>query len=230
MGLGNLIDGGDDDDESDSNTSGSSSSTSSTEPKKENQSKRKYERITYDEFRDFLDDLRYGFYENDDVEGGERVFESEGLMPFDDDVILRIYSTIPKHGQGARDRGDDAIRTVVWSREEERPIGGRTKTLRIQTWRKNLREKIESIMEETQQYVTECPVCLTYPFTRDHGFLVEKSGKYGPIVGCTNYPECSVMLTSTKNDKFKVRESQNSEWMYADTEQKVLEKLREKVD
>jgi len=229
MGLSDMIDD-DDEDTSDSNTSASSSTENNAVKTTSQSSARQYERITKDEFREFLDNLPYGFYENPDAEGNERVYECEEIVEWDDDVVLRLYSTIFVNADNARDEGDDAIRCVIWSRQEERTIGGRTKTLRIKTWRKNLREKIESLMEETREYLLFCPVCEDHVFGRNHGYLIEKSGKYGPIVGCTNYPDCTVMMTETKNNRYKIRPSQDADWMYGDSDKEVLEKLRDHVE
>lgn len=112
----------------------------------------------------------------------EYVYDSHDFMPDHNGIVLRVYSTIDKRSGKARSKGADAIRLVVFNRHVMRPMGGRKKTLRIKTYCKNLTEKINSLFEEWEQYVTRCEEC--------GGWMVERSGKYGDFLGCSNYPDC----------------------------------------
>ena len=145
-------------------------------------SQREYEEISSREFFEFLQDLPYKFDWIEDVPTKEMVYESSAPFPDNSSIHLRVYSTIDKRSAKSRKKGADAIRTVIYDYHLKRPIGGRTKTLRIKTWRKNLREKIESIVEDTESYVNRCPEC--------GNWMVKKSGQYGDFLGCSNYPNC----------------------------------------
>lgn len=104
----------------------------------------------------------------------ERVYE----MPLpSDDLSVRIFSTL--QGDSTRGYGEDAIRTVVWSETADGPVGGETKTLRIGTWRKNLRQKLKALYSEWRQYDHgACPEC-------GAGVLCERSGQYGEFLSCS---------------------------------------------
>jgi len=84
----------------------------------------------------------------------ERVFD----LPTDhEDLTVRVYSTLDKRkaNGGARDCGRDAIRTVLWSHTAEKPVDGRPHTKRIQTWRKNLRRKMDELFAEAAERAQE---------------------------------------------------------------------------
>lgn len=133
-----------------------------------------------------MDGLEYGFQElkNHTVLGNpmEIVFESTDQITSDDNVSILIWSSIDRRSGESREKGSDAIRTVLHL-DGYGPIGGRKRTHRIGTWRKNLKKKIVSLAEETEDFVNKCPEC-------DTGYLVEREGQYGNFLGCTNYPNC----------------------------------------
>lgn len=172
MGFDNFIN---DDDSSKSNESSST--------------KRKYVRISQIELEEFLDNITNNWKRltpEDDQNltfTGEMVYEFPTLVSHDD-LVGRLYSTIEQGTGKARDKGKDAMRLVIWSNSAGHPIGGRKKTLRIKTWRKNLKEKFISLHEEWEQYVNKCPECT-------NGWLVERSGQYGDFLGCTEYDDCT---------------------------------------
>lgn len=165
MGLNDVF-GGDDEDDNKSSSS------------------RKYVKIKHEEFVQFLDSLPHDFVLCHDEPSHEAVFESNAVMEDYSGITLRIFSTIDDRDGISRDKGADAMRTVIWNRHIEKPVGGRTKTLRIKTWKKNLRDKIESLIDESDDYVRFCPDCEDRGVT---GFLIKKSGKYGEFYGCNNY-------------------------------------------
>jgi hypothetical protein len=139
-----------------------------------------YVRITEDEFEEFL----FGLVpdaERADVPGTrETVYD----LPLPGDgLTIRVFSTI-QGGEG-RDRGDDAIRCVVWNHEIDAPVGGRRKTLRIGTWRKNLRAKIEDLYANWRDHVYgTCPEC-------GRGVLVERESgpgdEWDPFLACSEW-------------------------------------------
>ena len=95
-------------------------------------------------------------------------------------VTLRVYSTID-HGKG-RKCGSDAIRTILVHRLENgeiRAIGSTAKVLRIETWQKNLQNRLNTWSE---QIGPKCPICQNY--------TVARNGRYGVFYGCVTYPDC----------------------------------------
>lgn len=153
-----------------------------------NSGKRKYERIAEEDFENFLDSLWYDWHEANPNDDGFRKFSREkvySIPPLSniDGVTVLIFSTIDHRTGKARDKGQDAIRCVVWSTELNKPIGGKKKTLRIETWKSNLKPKIEDLVEETSSYIKSCSSC-------EIGWLVEREGQYGEFLGCVRYPDC----------------------------------------
>lgn len=147
---------------------------------------KEYYRFSRSEFEDFLDNSGYSWFVLSAEDDQNMTFSKEVVyyIPIwdHDELGIRIYSTIDKRSQMARDKGNDAIRCVIWSDEAERPIGGRKKTLRIQTWEKNLKKKIDSLKKEWKSYVTDCDECGSW--------MVEREGEYGAFLGCIEYPDC----------------------------------------
>lgn len=145
---------------------------------------KEYVRITREEFEDFLSE-HYG-WENLSVSGEyakfnrELVYQIKGIG--NEDLQLRVYSSVDKRTDKARDKGSDAIRTIIWSLELDRPIGGRTRTHRIHTWRKNLKKKIDSLLDEWEDNVHRCGEC--------GNWMVKREGEYGEFLGCSAYPDC----------------------------------------
>lgn len=137
------------------------------------QNAKRYERIDEEEMAEFLPDVA----EEVEVRNTEeKVYE----LPLpSDDLSIRVFTTL-QDGQG-RDLGADAIRTVIWSETADGPIGGEKKTLRIQTWRKNLREKIENLYSNWRNWDHgECPEC-------ENGVLCEREGQYGKFLACSEW-------------------------------------------
>ena len=126
--------------------------------------------------KDFEEFLPEAAEEVDVANTKERVYE----MPLpSDDLSVRVFSTIT--GESTRGYGEDAIRTVVWSETAEGPIGGETKTLRIQTWRGNLQDKLADVYQNWRQFDHgACPEC-------GRGVLCERSGKYGDFLACSEW-------------------------------------------
>lgn len=154
-------------------------------------SKREYVRIDRDEFENFLNEIsdEWKIVTNVSDAGSEmREFSKEYIYEIPlktryENLVMRIYSTIDSRTDEARDKGSDAIRCVIWDNNIRRPIGGRKKTLRIKTWKKNLRGKIQDIRGELDEYLEKCDEC-------DDGWMVEREGEYGKFLGCTSYPRC----------------------------------------
>jgi len=139
-----------------------------------------YVRVTADEMEGFITGL-VPDAERADVPGtSEEVWDLP--LPSDRHTI-RVFTTI--HGDVARDRGDDAIRCVIWDHGIDQPVGGRRKTLRIGTWRKNLRAKIEDLYLNWRDHDHgPCPEC-------GGGRLVKRAPKQGddwdPFLACSEW-------------------------------------------
>lgn len=144
-----------------------------------------YKRITREEFQDFLSEhyLWERVYTEDDPSlkfTKELVYV---IKEIDYDTLqLRVYSTIDIRTGKARNKGEDAIRTVMFDTEKGKPVGGRTRTHRIQTWEKNLKKKIDSLVEDWEHILVKCDEC--------GDWMVKRDGEYGEFYGCMSYPEC----------------------------------------
>lgn len=146
-------------------------------------SAKRYTRITKEEFEQFLAEINYDF-EIVNHPSGEYVYEHSNPIKKHPEVSVRIFSTIDKRTDVSREKDSDAIRTVIWDDENEFALGGKTKTLRIKTWKKNLRDKIVETINDTNSMICQCKECNT-------GWLIEREGQYGKFLGCTRYPSCS---------------------------------------
>lgn len=150
--------------------------------KSESSSKRKYVQPTKEEFEACIDQTQGEWVIDPDAPGAEYVYENHDIFPEHLGIVLRTYSTIDERTDKARDKGEDAIRLLIYNRNVHRPMGGRKKTLRIESWCKNFKEKVHSLFEESKEYVQRCEEC--------DGWMVVRDGQYGEFLGCSNYPDC----------------------------------------
>lgn len=144
--------------------------------------RRRYVQPTKEEFEKCLAQTEHEWEINYNAPGNEYVYETHEFMPEHNGIVLRIFSTIDQKNDRARSKGSDAIRLVIWNNHLVKPMGGRKKTLRIETYCKNLLEKIEDIFASHEDYVVECDNCGAWMVIRD--------GQYGEFYGCSNYPDC----------------------------------------
>ena len=156
-----------------------------TNPDKSNNSgsgKRRYVRIEKEEFEDFLHERpeRWGLVNWSKAK--ELVYRTAQFAPEDEDLSLYCYSTIDERTNRSRDKGSDAIRLVAVYKEQVHLRFGEKKTLRIQTWRKNLSKKIDSMIERGAAGIRFCDEC--------GNVMVKREGKYGDFFGCNSYPSC----------------------------------------
>lgn len=112
----------------------------------------------------------------------EMVYRTAQFAPQDDDLSLWCYSSIDKTTGHARKKGSDAIRLVAVYNDNVHLKYGEKKTLRIQTWRKNLSKKITSMIQRGKDGIMFCPDC--------GDVMVRREGKYGEFWGCNSYPKC----------------------------------------
>lgn len=175
MGLDNLV--GEDDETDDKEQKETKKETNTST---QSDSSKQFVKITREKFEDFLDEtVSYNWIIVEDSDAEEIIYETEEFMFEYSDVSLRIMSTIEKGLDVSREKGDDAIRTVIWSKDADKPIGGRKSTYRIKTWKKNLLNKINSLSDQWDNYVEECPNC--------NGWLREIDGKHSKFLGCINW-------------------------------------------
>ena len=126
---------------------------------------------------------------------GRRVF----LQGSQKNLTLRIYTTIDAYG--ARDKGEDAIRVVLFYRPIEVEggievgrramlIGGERKCLRVLGWKANIQKRIDKWPEMVGP---ECPKCGSP--------TVERDGKRGPFWGCVKWPQCNGIINVGDENK-----------------------------
>lgn len=107
-----------------------------------------YTRITREEFEDFLSELTPA-WETAEVPGTKEIVYDLPLP--EDHLTIRIFSSLDRTGQ-ARDVGADAIRTLLWNHETDSVVYGMTKTLRVDTWRSNLKPKIRELYDNWREH------------------------------------------------------------------------------
>jgi len=143
-------------------------------------SKRTYTNIDKQEFEAALTETGFAFKEVDYEWSGELIYEAESDNGM---FTLRVYSSLSKHTGNARDKGSDAIRTVVIHTDTGRPVLKEKRTNRIQTWKKNLKKKINN-MAGRQSDVEICSQC-------GNPMVIRTSKEENEFYGCTQYPECT---------------------------------------
>lgn len=140
----------------------------------------RYTAIHRDEFETFLDEnVEWGHGTLSVGDSGEYIYDIPLPRAH---LTIRIFSSVDRSTDYTRPCGTDAIRCVIWNHEVEEPVGGRVRTHRIETWRSNLLEKIQSLEENWNEYDRECPQCGSP--------LAIREGEYGAFYGCLSYPEC----------------------------------------
>ena len=123
-----------------------------------------------------------------DAEASEIVYDIN--VP-QDDLVVRIFSSIDENSGTSRGIGQDAIRCVLWNVDKNVPVGGKKKTLRIgptdsnpHGWAGNLVPKIADLLANWRDYYHgDCHIC-------DSGVMQLRDGKYGEFLGCSQYPRC----------------------------------------
>jgi len=138
-----------------------------------------YTKITKSEFEEALSQTEYDFHRVDYDWSRELIYEHESQ---NGNFVLRVYSSLDERTGTARDKGSDAIRTVVLHNETERPVLKERRTNRIGTWRKNLTKKINAL-SENQDNIRICSSC-------DSVMVIRESSTGDKFYGCTSYPDC----------------------------------------
>ncbi|EGQ44151.1 MAG: topoisomerase DNA binding C4 zinc finger [Candidatus Nanosalina sp. J07AB43] len=142
-------------------------------------SNRKYSDIIQEEFEQALSETDVDFERKDYPWSGELIYEAKSE---DDTFTLRVYSSLDKRTGEARSRGSDAIRTVVLHTDSGRPVLKEKRTNRIQTWKKNLKKKINKLAKQ-QGNVKKCEEC-------GNTMVIRENSNGEEFYGCSWYPNC----------------------------------------
>jgi hypothetical protein len=140
---------------------------------------RRFQSINKQEFEQALAETDLDFEEVNYDWSGELIYEAksgEGVF------TLRVYSSLNKYTGEAREKGSDAIRTIVLHSETGRPVLKEKRTNRIKTWRKNLKKKIENITRRHKD-VEICDKC-------SEPMVIRTNEDDEEFLGCSSYPEC----------------------------------------
>lgn len=141
--------------------------------------KRSYTEITEEQFEEALEETPLEFEKKDYPWSGEIIYDAESP---EGTFILRVYSSIDKRLGRSRDKGSDAIRTVVLHAATERPVLKEKRTNRIKTWKKNLKKKINKLAKK-QSEVQICEQC-------GNIMVIRENSSGDKFLGCTGYPDC----------------------------------------
>lgn len=142
-------------------------------------SNKKFYRYTREEFEKALEETDYEWTRQNFDFAGEYAYEHESE---DGNFLMRIWSSIDKSTDQARDKDKDAIRLAVLWTETMEPVLTEKRTNRIGTWKKNLLKKINNI-QKRQEELQICSECNSVMVIRE----VESRNKF---YGCSSYPEC----------------------------------------
>ncbi len=118
----------------------------------------------------------------------EGVFEAVYKIPLENGLSIWVYSTIDTQTGVSREKGSDAIRTILMF-DDRKIVEAAPKTLRTTNWDDNLIEKIESLIEMTTDYLDPSG----HPLIKKK----KKDGK-GSFYGCALYPECKYIYKGEK--------------------------------
>lgn len=135
----------------------------------------KYKHIDFDEMHKLLQ-CDYGFRQVE-LEGTTEHVYGKIVAP---NLCLRVYTSIVY--KGSRGVGEDAIRVCLVYRRPDGEIKGvgRTKRVyRIDTWKKNLCERLDRWTD------LKSPDCL-----KCNSPMALRKSKHGEFWGCCDYPNC----------------------------------------
>jgi hypothetical protein len=150
---------------------------SETDKNESDSSKRTYDRFTREDFEECLADTELDFEEVKLDNTKELVYDAESG---DGTFVMRVYSSLSRRSGKARDKGSDAIRTVVIHKASGRPVLKEKRTNRIKTWRKNLKKKINNLQDRHDE-LNFCDDCGRLMVIRENS----KNGS--KFWGCTGW-------------------------------------------
>lgn len=141
---------------------------------------RKPKKFTRDDFEEVLEETSHSWERKDFDWTKEWIYETESEKGR---FIMRIYSSVDKRDNKARDTGDDAIRLVVLEKQTTKPVIKEKRTNRVPTWPKNLKKKIKNI-ENRKNEVKICSKCTAV-------MVIQRNKESGnKFYGCSSYPHC----------------------------------------
>ena len=97
---------------------------------------------------------------------------------------VRVLSSIDPRSGISREVGADAIRVTLWNYSNDRPIKVERRVNRTGTERgvlKRTRERAREVWSWCKNHGCSC----------GNGIMVERNGKNGKFLGCSNYPTCT---------------------------------------
>ena len=129
----------------------------------------------------------------------------------DQGCFVRVYSTITD-GEG-RDVGTDAIRVVVVSPGGLVFLRPCKRVHRTKNWRRNMLDRINSVLAMNPQYEERPCSC--------GGMLRTRAGRHGAFLGCSEYPRCRNTEQPSKTNALlgQIGRSLNTRHASAGTEQ-----------
>lgn len=137
-------------------------------------------KFSRDKFEEVLEETKHDFERKDYDWTKEWVYEAKSE---DGGFIMRVYSSVDKRSNKARDTGSDAIRLVVLHADSTKPVLREKRTNRVPTWPKNLKKKIRNV-EKRKDNLKFCNKC-------NGVMLIQKNKDSGDrFWGCSNYPDC----------------------------------------
>lgn len=144
------------------------------------------EQFTKDEFESALPvDKTTGepLWEYREFEFGEHTY----IVRVPDRHVGILVRSSVRHDDISADVGEDSIRLTLINTATGKPLAKKIDawTQRTTGWQERMVEKIRMLYTKGLE-MQNCPQC--------NGVLVERDGKYGKFMGCSNYPHCKFIL------------------------------------
>jgi len=159
--------------------------------------KRKYQEFSKDEFEKVLWEISpvvefFGDFYNFDwqkdkgewVKAPGMINEYCYFLALNSDVCIKVYSSVKKIVDLSRPSGEDAIRIVLASTADAKPVRGKfTIIKRTGTWRRNLKLRVSEAIGSLGENM-ECPRC------KNRILLKRNSIDNSQFLGCSSFPKC----------------------------------------
>lgn len=171
-------------------------SKDSTDDSSQSKSSRQYHSFTKDEFEKMLSRTHWEWNpvtvdDDDDTKAnflGEYAYDSEilGTLEVDGEeheFCIRVYSTVSKRDNTTRDNGDDSGKVLLWDKNRDDPVSGRSRSHRTENFLKNMQKKIEDLEANWDTELTFCD---------DGHLMIRRTGRKGEFLGCSKYPKCTI--------------------------------------
>lgn len=116
--------------------------------------------IDHQDIWQFITESEY-YFEEVERDHDQYVFEvprDEEYSPLDDPISIRWYTTVQKHSNRTHRNGPMMEITPVHT-PTEKPLATSERAQRIGTWEKNVRKKIEIVLDRLHNDPPVCPAC-----------------------------------------------------------------------